>query len=205
MTARQIKAFLVTIGAASALASGCGGDDSVAQPPTTSSPPASTNKADLARTTIYFLADEGAAPIGVRRTIPRRAPYAKEALSALLAGPSTAERQRGLTTAIPATAELRSFSIRNSTLAIVDLSGLPESDDVIDNARIIFQITRTLVGVSGIHEVVIRAQGKQFGLPTVKQGVEAGPWGYGNMPMGPICAGKPGTETVSGDCFSPLP
>jgi spore germination protein GerM len=53
------------------------------------------------RTTVYFLTDDGAAPIGVRRTIKRKSAYAREALKALLAGPTPEEEEAGITTAIP--------------------------------------------------------------------------------------------------------
>jgi spore germination protein GerM len=214
MMSRQIRKLLsgvitgVALVSAIAAASGCAGSERVdserAWASVTQASPTSA-RARSTRTTIYFLADEGAAPIGVRRTIPRTAPYAKGALRALLAGPSSAEAQRGLTTAIPGTAALRSFTIQNSTLAIVDLSGLRVSDNVIENTRVIFQIVRTLVGVSGIREVLIRSSGEPFGLPTVTQGIEDGPWGYSNMPMGPVCTGNRGKETVRANCFSPLP
>ena len=46
------------------------------------------------RATIYLLTDNGAAPIGVRRTIRTKSPYAREALKALLAGPTPEEEER---------------------------------------------------------------------------------------------------------------
>jgi len=50
---------------------------------------------------IYFLTNHGSAPIGVRRTITRKSPYAREALTALLAGPTREEERKGITSPIP--------------------------------------------------------------------------------------------------------
>lgn len=55
----------------------------------------------VTRTTVYFLTERGRAPLGVRRTIQTKSPYAREALKALLRGPSGQERAEGVTTAIP--------------------------------------------------------------------------------------------------------
>jgi hypothetical protein len=66
------------------------GQDVITQPPTGST-----------ETMVYFLIDDGAAPIGVRRTIKTESPYAREALNALLSGPTPEEMSLGITTAIP--------------------------------------------------------------------------------------------------------
>ncbi|MGH3030575.1 MAG: GerMN domain-containing protein, partial [Gaiellaceae bacterium] len=89
--------------------------------------------------TVYFLADDRAAPIGVRRSLERRSPYAREALLALLAGPTGEERRVGITSAIPPRTEIRSMSFRGygGTGAVVDLSGLPATGDVVERARIV--------------------------------------------------------------------
>lgn len=53
----------------------------------------STTQPGTIRTTMYFLTDGGAAPIGVRRAIHARSPYAREALETLLAGPTSKKRR----------------------------------------------------------------------------------------------------------------
>ena len=157
-------------------------------------------------TTLYFLTRDRAAPIGVRRSIPRKSPYALKALRALLAGPTAQERREGVTTAIPAGVKLLSFRIEANTSAIVNLSGLPAKAGGVDRVRVITQITRSLVGLSGIERVWVRNEAKPWGLWRMSGGVADVAYGYKNL-LGftRICAAKPGTEAVEGDCFSALP
>jgi hypothetical protein len=159
------------------------------------------------RTTIYFLTDGATAPIGVRRTIARKSPYARQALEALLVGPTAAEREEGITSAIPPGTELLSlrFEVRGGE-ATVDLSGLPADAGTLTRVRAISQITRTLVGLSGIQQVWLRADGKPFGLWMMDGSIENVAYGYDDMlAFFHICTAKPGTEAVPGDCFSALP
>jgi spore germination protein GerM len=159
------------------------------------------------RTTIYFLTDGGSAPLGVRRTIPRRSPYALRALEALLAGPTAAEREAGMTSAIPPGARLVAFrSHDHGAEAVVDLGGLPADADTLTKVRVITQITRTLVGLSGIREVWLRADGEPFGLGMMDGSIENRPYGYDDLlAFFHVCAAKPRTEAVPGECFSALP
>jgi Sporulation and spore germination len=121
------------------------------------------------RVTVYFLIDGQSAPLGVRRTVMRRgfAPLARLALEQLLAGPSAREPAEGLTSAIPAGAEIRFFSIvqrpKGST-ATVDLAGLPSLANVNGTtiARIGTQIACTLIGVSDVTRVA-SSQGDALG------------------------------------------
>jgi hypothetical protein len=58
--------------------------------------------------------------------------------------------------------------------AVVDLSGLPhQADD-----RIGTQIARTLIGVSDIARVRIRAEGKPWGFPSMRGGTIVPTWDY---------------------------
>ncbi|MGH3115477.1 MAG: GerMN domain-containing protein [Gaiellaceae bacterium] len=118
------------------------------------------------RTTVYFLADHGVAPIGVRRTIDPESPHARKALLALLAGPTTEERQAGITSAIPPGTEIRSLTFRGygGTGAVVDVAALPGTYDAADRMRVITQISRTLIGVSGIERVWLRSGGRPWGF-----------------------------------------
>lgn len=147
---------------------GCGGTETSAPVQRAAAIPPPT-----LRTTVYFLADNGAAPVGVRRTIERTSPYARNALEALLAGPTTAERERGLTSGLPPGARLLSLTIdkRNSTSAVVHLTGLPpargrqgEEATVGMRLRVITQIARTLIGVSGIERVELRVDDRPWDL-----------------------------------------
>lgn len=163
------------------------------------------------RTTIYFLTDDESAPIGVRRMIKRKSPYAREAVKALLAGPTSEEREAGISTAIPAGTWLLSMTFkRHGADETVNLAGLPPQDaDVMQKVRIITQIARTLIGVSGIERIWLRDGGQAWGLGTtdngVYTGVYAGPWGYRELAGFHVGAACPGTETVECDHFDALP
>jgi|GEM_PF-5972090 len=159
------------------------------------------------RTTVYFLADTARAPIGVRRSVERDSTYARGALDALLAGPSDSERRAGITSALPSDAKVRSLTIDGMT-ATVDLSGLPEQNDAnaVTKARMITQVARTLIGLSGIVRVRLQADGSPWGLWNLQGGVEDIAYDYPKL-LGfyHVCMAKPGTEAVPGDCFTALP
>jgi spore germination protein GerM len=164
--------------------------------------------AGTTRTTVYFLIDAGAAPIGVRRTIRTRSPYAREALKALLAGSTPAEEEGGVTTAIPDGTRLVSMTYRrHGADETVNLTGLPplNATDVLRKARIITQIARTLIGVSGIERIWLEANGQPWGL-TLRDGtVDAGPFDYADLAGWDVGAACLGTETVVCDHFVALP
>jgi spore germination protein GerM len=85
-------------------------------------------------------------------------------MRALLAGRMPAERKQGLATAIPDGTELVSFRIVGNTTAIVNLSGLPLDGSPVNRVRVITQVTRTLIGLSGIERVRLRNEGTPWGL-----------------------------------------
>jgi spore germination protein GerM len=159
------------------------------------------------RSTIYFLIDDGAGPIGVRRTIKTKSPYAREALNALLAGPTPEEEESGITTAIPDGTRLLSMTYRrHGADETVNLEGLPlQNAEPIQKHRIITQIARTLIGVSGIERIWLEANGEPWGLTLMDGSVYSGPWGYEELTGWDIGAGCPGTETVECDHFDALP
>jgi spore germination protein GerM len=160
------------------------------------------------RTTVYFLVDEGRAPIGVRRTIEGRPPYARAALTALLAGPTHAEREAGTTTAVPDGTRLRSLTFvgPSGAEAVVDLSGLSATAGGVDRVRVISQVTRTLVGLSGIERVRLRNDGRPWGLWSMSGGMLDEAYDLNRL-VGffHVCAAVPGTEAIPGDCFSAVP
>jgi Sporulation and spore germination len=197
-----LAALLTTSGAACGAGRENGSRDPAA-PGITAQPTSGTT-----RTTIYFLIDGGAAPIGVRRTIRTKSPYAREALKALLAGPTLEEQENGITTAIPDGTRLLSMTYeRHGADETVNLTGLPPRDttDVMRTARIITQIARTLIGVSGIERMWLEADGEPWGFTLRDGSVSAGPFDYGDFPGWDFGAGCPGTETVVCDHFVALP
>jgi hypothetical protein len=167
--------------------------------------PAQADPDTSVTTTIYFLTPDRSAPIGVRRSIPGRSPYALAALRTLLAGPTEAEAGQGLTSALPAGIRLLSFRIDHSTSALVDLDGLPSTGDGVERARLITQVVRTLVGLSGIEHVRIRNQGEPWGMWLMTGGVDADSYGYEDLLGLHVGSAKPGTEAVTGDHFDALP
>jgi len=195
--ARLLAAAL--LGLAALTVSGCGGGE---QEPAA----AASNRVPTIGTTLYFLTPDGAAPIGVRREIPRTSPYALQALRALLAGPTEAERKQGITSAIPEAAELLTFRTEGKTTGVVDLAGLPEEANAVERVRVIIQITRSLVGLSGIERVRVRSDGEPWGLWLMSGGVADEAYGYEKLlGLSRVCVGKSGTEIVEGDCVSALP
>ena len=167
----------------------------------------STLQPDTARTTIYFLTDGGAAPIGVRRTIEARSPYAQRALEALLLGPTPEEAESGTSTAIPEGTQLLAMTYeRHGADQTVNLSGLPaEGADVLRQARIITQVARTLIGVSGTERVWLLNEGRPWGLTLRNGRIENGPFDYRDLVGWDIGRGCPGTEAVTCDRFTALP
>ena len=88
----------------------------------------------------------------------------------------------------------------------VNLSGLPqEGADVLQQHRIITQIARTLIGVSGIERVWLLNEGRPWGLMLRNGRIVNGPFDYGDLVGWDIGAGCPGTETVVCDHFVALP
>lgn len=157
-------------------------------------------------TTIYFLTNDGSAPIGVRRTIKRKSPYAREALTALLAGPTREEARKGITSAIPKGTHLLSMTYkRHGADETLNLAGLPHDATVMQKARIITQMARTVIGVSGIERIWLRDEGRAWGLELRDGRVYTGPWGYEQLVGLDVGAGCPGTETVECDHFNALP
>jgi hypothetical protein len=168
------------------------------------------------RTTVYFLSDGGVAPIGVRRTIDHGS-HAREALEALLHGPAMDERNRGITTAIPRETRLASltFKGRGRVVAIVNLAGLPpahgrQGKDATtgQRVRVITQIARTLIGLSGIAGVEIRLVDKPWDLWTMDGRIVRTVTDYDRLGgWTRICGGRSPDERRRGvsRCFAALP
>jgi spore germination protein GerM len=150
-----------------------------------SSHSATSASAQRFRVTVYFLSDGQSAPLGVRRTVVRRgfAALARLALQQLLAGPSARQRHEGLSSAIPAAAKIRSFSITQQpkgSTASVDLAGLPSLAAVNGTtiARIGTQIARTIIGLSDITRVCIESNGRPWNFSLMRGGISTRVWDY---------------------------
>jgi hypothetical protein len=189
------------------LTAGCGQEARVAA----SRPPPG---AETARTTLYFLAEGGTIPLGVRRDVVQRVPppwgsTAGGALEALLAGPTAEEAAAGLTTAIPQGTTLISLRLRGKggTSVIINLSGLDDVRGALDRARIVTQIVRTLIGISygSVDRVWLLQEGRPWGMYRMAGGVDNGPFDYDTLTGFHLGAACPGTETVQCDRFDALP
>jgi spore germination protein GerM len=204
---RLAPAVLIPLAAACLVGGGCGADLTAA-----TEPAVGRSQAPV-RTTVYFLTDGGTVPLGVRRELVRRpgAMTARRALEELLAGPTEAERRFGLTTAIPAGGGIRSLTIephRSGSEAFVDLAGLPDAADAgaVSKVRVMTQVARTLIGLNDIARVWLRADGRPWGLWDLEGNIRDDPIDYERLRgFFHICAAKPGTEAVPGDCFTALP
>jgi hypothetical protein len=171
-------------------------------------------------TTLYFLVRDASAPAGVRRALRARAPHALEALDALLAGPTVAERSRGLVTLIPRAARLVSLRLaarREGTDAFVSVKGLPpvaglapaRQPSVLMRIRVLTQIARTLIGLSDIARVWVRVSGRPWDLPRTDGRLGDSPTDYDRLRgWWRICAGqRTASERAAGlsRCFAALP
>ena len=136
---------------------------------------------------------------------------ARLALEELLAGPTAAERARGVRTAFPAETTIRSLRIdvrARGSEARVDLSGLPSAaqSGALLRVRVMTQVARTLIGLNDIERVWLRVDGRAWGLWDMEGNVRDDPLDYDRLRgFFHICAAKQGTETVPGDCFTALP
>ena len=169
-SAVAVSAFVVPLLAL--VASGCGVGAAQSAGAATNARPTTFE------TTLYFLTPNWSAPIGVRRSLKRTSPFAVQAMRALLAGPTQAENERGLRTALRDSTELVSLRIVRNRIAVVSLTGLPANASPVDRVRVITQIARSLIGLSGIEQVRLRNDGKPWGLPLMTGGTADIAYGY---------------------------
>lgn len=170
--ATVVAVIALLAGPLALVASGCGASDAQSARAATNAPPPGVE------TTLYFLTADRSAPIGVRRSLRRTSPFAIQAMRALLAGRTQAEKTRGLATAIPDGTELVSFRIVGNTTAIINLSGLPQDGSPVERVRVITQISRSLIGLSGIEQIRLRNDGKPWGLWRMSGGIADIAYGY---------------------------
>jgi hypothetical protein len=95
------------------------------------------------------------------------------------------EASAGLTTAIPPGTRLISLDSwgKGGTGAVVGLSGLAAVEYALDRARVITQIVRTLVGISGssVERVWLLEEGQPWGMDLMEGGVDNGPVDYATL------------------------
>jgi hypothetical protein len=157
--------------------------------------------------------DDAHASIGVRRTVelvpPAQGSRIRAALAALFDGPLPDEEAAGLTTALPEVVRLESLSSRGrgGTGAVIELSGLPPVQEApaLMKVRVITQVARTVIGVSSIQRIWLRADGKPWDLFDMEGRVVDRPTDYERLLGFWIGTAEPGTETVVGDYFKALP
>ncbi len=120
-------------------------------------------------------------------------------------------------TAIPDSARVRSltFKGKGSTTAVVDLTGLPpaegrrgEEATLGMRLRVITEIARTLIGVSGVERVELRVDGEPWDLWTMDGRILLRATDYKRLNgWTRVCGGRSAEErrlNVS-RCFSALP
>lgn len=212
MMSRKISVSIAFAGTLALVSFGCGSNEASAPAQPNAVTPTTT-----VRTTVYWLADNGAAPIGVRRTLEGKSPQVREALLALLAGPTAAERKRGLTTGLPGSARLESltFKGRGSTTAVVNLTGLPPAQGrhgkeatMGMRLRVITQVARTLIGVYGIERVELRVDGKPWDVWTMDGRILQTATDYNRLAGWTLVCGDRSVEERElglSRCFSALP
>lgn len=171
-------------------------------------------------TTVYFLTEDAGAPLGVRRTLPAHSPHAREALIALLAGPNSNERKRGLVTAFPRPTRLvtlRLITRPAGTDAFINLTGIPpvagippgKQPSVLMRVRALTQLARTLIGLSDIARVWVRVDSRPWDLPRIDGRLGDRATDYQRLRgWWRICAGqRTRSERAAGlsRCFAALP
>lgn len=113
-----------------------------------------------ARATVYLVRDTQLVPVA-RRT--SESPDAKVLLNALLAGPTLAERERGISTAVPDAVKVAGEAVGGIlTVDLPDLQGEAiRSDEVLGYAQLVLTLTRD-PAVTG---VLFRRDGKLLTVP----------------------------------------
>ena len=143
-----------------ALAAGCDGagdGDSSATTTTTATTPTTTSPGATS-VAVYFLRDGKVAP--VRRRVPATTAVARAAMRALLAGPTEAERDAGLVSAIPEGTSLRDIALADG-VATVDLDGrFDEGGGSASMLGRVAQVVATLTRFSTVRRVGFRLDGE---------------------------------------------
>lgn len=151
---------------------------------------------------VYFLTSDRFASAAVQRQLAGDVSRPREVLRSLLDGPTQEEANRGIKSALPTNARLLSLRLDRGS-AFVDLASLPTNANGPERVRIITQITRSLIGLPEIDRVWLRSGGKPWGLWHMSGGIADVAYDEDDLlGFDRVCAARPGTETVEGDCFS---
>ena len=174
---RAGSALLAVLVAAVLMLAGCGGDRRGAGESPVAPAPAPLAPDGLRALSVYFTGPQAERLVPVTRYLNPDSGLARGVVLALLAGPDSAERARGLTTAIPAGSRLLGIKVRDS-VATVDLSRAFESgagsSSVIGRvAQLVYTLTR-VPGVRGVElwlegrpAETFSSEGLQFAQPQV--------------------------------------
>jgi lipoprotein-anchoring transpeptidase ErfK/SrfK len=112
--------------------------------------------------------------VRVQRTVPKRMTPAEAALRELTQGPTKAERRRGIRTALPDAARLRSLRSDDETwFASFSRSTLGSGSAETKRSRL-WQIAATLAALGDQDVVALAAEGRY--VTTVRLGVRPGAW-----------------------------
>ncbi len=113
--------------------------------------------------TLFLVTKDSLVAVQRVRTNP---PSPHEVLEALIAGPTKAERDRGLTSLVPADASLRRVSI-DGYRAVIDLAA-PLEDTARPTSRVlpVAQFVYTATALPGVTEVRFLLNGKATEVPT---------------------------------------
>jgi germination protein M len=165
------------LGMAAALA-GCGGSTPSGAPATTgtatrpAAPPATGTIGTSSRAAgltlrIYLLRSGRVTPVA--RHVPQTQAVARAAVEQLLAGPTPAERARGLDSAIPAGSRLAHLTIADGR-ATVDLGATFAQATGVEPR--LAQLVFTLTQFPSVKSVVLELGGRQIGSPTTRADYE---------------------------------
>lgn len=163
------------------LVAGCGAGSTSGSAPTTTSAPATTTTAAVPTTTVPTTAPTTTPPVTspvptttslrvyfmrtdklavVSRTVTATPAVAAAAVSALLAGPTPAERNEGLSSTVPTGTVLRGVTIADK-VATVDLSGtFASGGGSLSMTARLAQVTYTLTQFPTVSGVLFRLDGK---------------------------------------------
>jgi hypothetical protein len=135
-----------------------------ATPTAAASPAPSASPSAAATTTLrlYFLRDF---KLGVaQRQVPRTLAVARAAVTALLDGPTVAERKAGLSTSVPAGVHLDSIVIQDGVARVDVSAGLDDAqqDSATATLQPAAQIVYTLTQFPSVRKVIITAGGSPY-------------------------------------------
>ncbi|RKS72795.1 sporulation and spore germination protein [Motilibacter peucedani] len=113
---------------------------------------------------VYFTRQRQLEPVAAPPRTGNGLDQLSQLLTALAAGPSAGERQRGIGTALPPGLTLRLLGVSNA-VARVELAGVTASSDVDQAPYAVAQIVLTSTSLRGVEAVELSRQGEQLAAP----------------------------------------